>query len=724
MRLIPPGAPHRSSSSPVNPYDQPAPDELEPNEESLDELVELAEPASAIPSRLTDDQIEEITGLLRAGRRLPPYLFPHLFETAREYELAYSGKARRIDVLAETMAVPLQPVRTFGEQTDGWANMLVLGDNLQVLRRLIQMKEEGALRNPDGSDGVKLCYVDPPFASMREFFGSRNEKAYADRIAGAEFVEHLRRRLILIRELLTDDGSLFVHLDTRKVHYIKVVLDEIFGEGHFRNEIIWQRTSAHNDTHGYGANYDSILYYSRGAEVVWNVGYHQYSDRQLARYRSTVKGERPFADFDLTQAGLRKGSSGQPWRGYDPGAKGNHWKFDLATLEQMDREGRVYWPKGGGFPRMKRYLDEARGVPLQAVWTDIPPVNSQAKERVGYPTQKPIALLDRIVSASSNPGDIVLDAFVGSGTTLIAAQALDRRWIGVDCGKYATYVAQARLLRQAGKKAPAHTFTLYNAGLYDYRSIRDLPWLEYLDFVLQLFQCRRHEETIGGVPFQGFLGDDRVLVYNFKDHPDAKIGRPFVEDLASLCRGRLGSRCFIVAPALAVEPYEDYLDVEDIRFFFLRIPYSIIAELHKRAFSELRQPTSAAAANAPIDSFGFDFIQTPRVECRYETDREDFTVGITAFESDAFSAAPSQEDIANLAMVMVDFSYEEVFDLDAVYFAEDLAHDGWRLRIPTDKVGKQLMLVYVDVFGNEHREVKTPTAFAEPARKARARAIS
>src|SRR2546430_945017 len=121
-------------------------------------------PASATTSRLTDEQIEEIASLLRGGRRLPPYLFPHLFEAAREYELAYSGKARRIDVLAETMAVPLQPVRTFGPDRGGWSNMLVSGDNLQVLRRLIQLKAQGLLRNDDGSDGVRLCYIDPPFA--------------------------------------------------------------------------------------------------------------------------------------------------------------------------------------------------------------------------------------------------------------------------------------------------------------------------------------------------------------------------------------------------------------------------------------------------------------------------------------------------------------------------------------------------------------------------------
>ncbi len=555
-------------------------------------------------SRLTESQIEEITKLLRAGRQLPSYLFPHLFETAREYELSYTGKARRIDVLAETMAVPLQPVRTFGSDLSGWSNMLILGDNLQVLRHLLTMKEVGGMRNPDGSDGVRLCYIDPPFASQREFTGTRNERAYIDRVVGAEFVEHLRRRLILIRELLTDDGALFVHMDTRKVHYIKVVLDEVFGESNFQNEIIWKRTSAHSGARRFGAVHDTLLFYSRSDSYIWNQHFQAYGAQYVAEFYTHVDSEnRRWRRSDLTGAGVRHGETGRIWRGLDVTSKGRHWAYPPSELDLMDAAGKIHWPeKEGGMPMLKRYFKDQKGIPAQDVWTDIKPIHNLGVERTGYPTQKPVALVQRIIEAASRPGDIVLDAFVGSGTTLVGAETLPkhRRWIGIDTGKFAIYLTQARLLRHAGKKAPERPFTLYNAGLYDYASLRDLPWQEYLDFVLHLFQCRRAEESIGGVSFQGFLGDHRVLVYPFQQHPGAKIGRAFVKDLAALCRGRLGERCFIVAPALAIEPYEDYLEVDGTRFFFLRIPYSVIAEVHRRVFSELRQPTSEAAANVPV----------------------------------------------------------------------------------------------------------------------------
>ena len=483
--------------------DLPAPHELDAIPVAEGDTETLA-PASSTTSRLTDAQIQEITALLRAGRQLPPYLFPHLFETARDYELAYAGKARRIDVIAETMAVPLQPVRTFSTATDqDWADMLVLGDNLQVLRRLIQLKEQGKLRNADGSDGIRLCYIDPPFASEREFVGSRNERAYTDRVAGAEFVEHLRRRLILIRELLANDGMLYVHLDVRKVHYVKVVLDEIFGEGAFRNEVIWKRTSAHNDAkqgaRHLGRVHDSILMYSASEQFVWNPPHLAHDKDYIAKhyqYREKKSGRR-YGLWDITGPG--GAAKGNPR--YEIFGMTKYWRYSRENMMKKIAAGRVIQPSPGAIPREIRYLDESSGVPVGSIWTDINPINSQAIEDSGYPTQKPIELMKRIINISTNEGDLVLDCFCGSGTTLIAASQLNRRWIGVDAGKFGIYVTQARLLRLAGKKPPECPFTLYNAGLYDYKAVRDLPWDKYAEFVLQLFQCHPEQETM--CPFRG-----------------------------------------------------------------------------------------------------------------------------------------------------------------------------------------------------------------------------
>jgi hypothetical protein len=199
--------------------------------------------------------------------------------------------------------------------------------------------------------------------------------------------------------------------------------------------------------------------------------------------------------------------------------------------------------------------------------------------------------LDRLITASSNEGDLVLDCFLGSGTTAVAAEDLKRRWIGVDCGKFAIYTAQARLLRLR-EKGQDPAFTTFNAGLYDYQALRALDWDDFRSFALALFQCRDEPHDVGGFRFDGIFQDDPVNVFNFKAHgKNVKIGRSYLEDLVAVSGAHLGERCFIIAPALSVDPYEDYLDVGPTRFFFLRIPYSVIAELHKRAFRR-RQGTT------------------------------------------------------------------------------------------------------------------------------------
>ncbi len=629
------------------------------------------------PHGLTDGQIEQVVSTLRAGQRLPPHLFPHLFQAPKEYELTYAGKARRADVLADTMSVPLQAVRTYGSarEADGWTNMLIFGDNLQVLRRLVDLKRAGELRNADGTDGVRLCYIDPPFATRRDFQGDRGEKAYQDRVAGAEFIEFLRRRLILIHELLADDGALYVHLDGKKAHYVKVVLDEIFGENNFRNELIWHyKFRLMQSTRIFNRKHDNILFYAKSARTQLRPVSEEWTRESIIATRKQA---------------IYEDETGREWI-WMPGGKGNS-------------------------KNKKKYLDEIilEGKALSDVW-DMPILNSGAKEDTGFPTQKPEALIQRIVTASSSPGDIVLDCFAGSGTTLAVASAMadgPRRWIGVDVGKYATYVSQARLMRQLSDNG-RNSFTLYNAGLYDYKALRDLPWDDYRSFVLTLFQCRLGRFKISGVQFDGRMGTHPVLVYDFNKAPGAKVGVPFLQDLVRLCGPGLGERCFIIAPALQVEPYEDHVDVGGTRFFFLRIPYSVIAELHRRSFSELRQAKSSDTLNALIDSVGFDFIQPPHVELRLTEEGSYGVVKLVDFESEAYSAGPSSSNMQDLAMVLVDLAYDgDIFDVDLVAYSEELSKSGYEIRLPLETAGELLMLVFVDVYGNELKQVVQPREF-------------
>lgn len=379
-------------------------------------------------------------------------------------------------------------------------NTLFYGDNLPILRDYIA----------DGS--VDLVYLDPPFNSNRTYnvlFRQESGQEAESQIAAfedtwhwnqaAEFtyfqlIEHapahvaqmigalrgfigdnqmlaylvmMAARLVELHRVLKPTGSLYLHCDPTASHYLKIVMDAIFGPQHFRSEIVWKRTTAHSAAKRWGPAHDVLLYYSRSNTYVWNNIYQPYSEEYLdSKYRyHDDKGQ--FRIDNLTGPGTRNGSSGEGWRGHEIRNKGMHWKVNRGVVESLvgkaeadkmttqekldllDKHGYIYWPKGGeGFPAFKRYLGQ--GLSVQDVITDIPPINSQAAERLGYPTQKPLALLERIIQASSNPGDLVLDPFCGCGTTIAAAQKLGRRWVGIDVTHLSISLQKYRLKEMFG----------------------------------------------------------------------------------------------------------------------------------------------------------------------------------------------------------------------------------------------------------------------------------
>jgi len=635
--------------------------------------------------KLSEQEIGRIVSLLKEGNPLPDDYKGILFDTKKEYELIYADKEREEDILADTMAVPLQKVKTFrnGKDGNGWTNILIFGDNLQVLKTLLQMKQEGKLKNADGTPGVRLVYIDPPFATRQEFRGSQDQKAYQDKIAGARFLEFLRKRLVFLRELLSEDGSIYVHLDWKKGHYVKTIMDEVFGENNFRREIIWTLKGAagyKSLANSFVRGHDTILYYSKTENPIFNKEYLPYNEAQLKRFTEDAEGR----------------------------------KFKTITKDKVI------------------YLDEAKGVPITDVWTDIASFQTvvNSPEITGYPTQKPEALLERIIKASSNPGDLVLDCFAGSGTTLAVAEKLGRRWIGVDCGKLAIYTMQKRLLNIAESKdlenpkkkygRPCKPFTLYNAGLYDYKIVKELPWEQYRDFALKLFQCRDSKHEISKIELDGYLGADSVMVFNYKKHKDTMMDHGFIDDLHKYLGDKIGRRFFIIAPAASVQFLEDYIEKGKTRYFILRIPYSIIEEIHNRGFSKIKQPVSEMDVNDTVDAVGFDFIQTPTVECRYFLDKpkkidlfnqntKECVIKIEKFESKVISRKPLEfANLETLSMVMLDYDFDgEVFNLDEVFYADDLKKNGYEVRFAEDKVKGQIMVIYIDIFGNEKREIKT-----------------
>ncbi|HEY0794715.1 MAG TPA: site-specific DNA-methyltransferase, partial [Acidisarcina sp.] len=373
-------------------------------------------------------------------------------------------------------------------------NQLYYGDNYEVLQRYVK------------DESVDLIYLDPPFNSRQDYNvlfaekdGSRSSsqfRAFEDtwewnidaersyeliverggRVADAmrafrtflgasdvmAYLAMMAPRLVELRRVLKEDGSIYLHCDPTASHYIKMLMDAVFGPQFFKNEIIWKRTFSHGSSKRYGPIHDVILFYSRGPRLNWtsprldiDAAYVEKHFRQI----DEPSGRR-FAAISLTGSGVRNGESGKPWRDVDPTRVKRHWALPgkvlqaigvedgsvQARLDALDKKGLVFWPsKKDGTPRLKWFADELGGAAVSDIWVDIPPISAHAAERLGYPTQKPEALLRRVIEASSNEGDLVLDPFCGCGTTVQVAQRLNRRWIGIDITHLAIGLIKKRL---------------------------------------------------------------------------------------------------------------------------------------------------------------------------------------------------------------------------------------------------------------------------------------
>ena len=292
------------------------------------------------------------------------------------------------------------------------------------------------------------------------------QKAYRDTWGRGldSYLQWFYEAVILLHELVAEDGAAYVHLDWHVVHYAKAVLDEVFGGEQFQNQIVWPRTNPQKTRNGFGRVHDAILFYTKSQNFAWNPQLRPLSEKHLERHYRREDGQgRRYDVAELTAPGTTKGPSGQPWRGFDVASLGRHWRMSPEKLDELDKRGQIYWPPKGGFPRLIRYLDEVVGTTVGDVWDDVSPLNMVARERLDYPTQKPEALLERVIKASSNEGDLVLDCFVGSGTTAAVAEKLNRRWIACDLGRFAIHTTRKRLLGIAGVKP----FVVQNLGKYE-----------------------------------------------------------------------------------------------------------------------------------------------------------------------------------------------------------------------------------------------------------------
>lgn len=545
---------------------------------------------------LTETEQRDLFTLIQQGKPLPEKYRFILFEDKREVELLWNGKTR--DVC--TTVLPFQTLEHIdeprtgtqaqpglfdprGRQQSGWTNKLIWGDNKLILSSL----KAGALRQQiEDAGGLKLIYIDPPFDVGADFsmdieIGGESfhkEPTLLEQIAyrdtwgrGADsFIAMIYERLILMKDLLAADGSIYVHCDWRMVGALRVVLEEVFA--HVENVVSWKRSALAASVKTQWRNsQDFILYFSKSGQHTFNPQFGEYSESSKQHY--SHKDDRGvFQPVPLLASGRSKGETGAIWRGIDPnklGKNGMHWLKKPSVLDDLDAKGLVYWPiKEGGSPRLKYYEDEAKGVYVSDFWDDIDVINSMADEYQNYNTQKPEALLERIIRASSNPGDLVADFFVGSGTTAAVAEKLGRKWIATDLGKFGVHTTRKRLIGVQREKKTANqdfcAFEVLNLGRYERQAYLNVGGrltgsqkeaalarkeTEFRDLILRAYKATPFGGGEGAATAaqDGFFHgarNGRLVVIGPINLP---VGRLFVEEVITECRKRGASRVDVLA---------------------------------------------------------------------------------------------------------------------------------------------------------------------------------
>ncbi len=548
--------------------------------------------------RLTEQEQREIIRFIEADKPLPDKYRFLLFDEKREVELVWNGKTndvcnivlpfQTIEQVDEPRAekqkdtqLQMELFDTRGRQLKGWTNKLIWGDNKLILSSL----KNGPMREEiEKQGGLKLIYIDPPFDVGADFsmdieiggdtFTKKpnilEEIAYRDTWGkGADsFISMIYERLVLMRDLLAEDGSIYVHCDWHIGHSIKLVIDELFGVNNFKNHIAWKRSTPRGNAHKkFPELTDFILFYTKGDNNIWNDQYTQYRDEYVEKYYCYKDGKTGKIFQPTSLLGHTGVNPVYEWRGIS-----KPWRYPMHRLEELDAEGKLYWPERGGIPRLKRFLDDQKGVPVQSLWDDIPTVNSQALEDTSYATQKPEALLERIIKASSNEDDLVADFFCGSGTTAAVAEKLGRKWIVSDLGKFAIHTTRKRMIGvQRQLKADGRdyrAFEILNLGKYERQhyiginpNLREAEQQQqlaekekaFLELILKAYQA---EKIDGFATFHGKKAGRMVSVGPI----NLPVTRLFVEEVILECRKKYITRVDILGFEFEMGLFPNVLD--------------------------------------------------------------------------------------------------------------------------------------------------------------------
>lgn len=637
--------------------------------------------------------------------------------------IEYAGKRPESVILAQAAitggAAPLQIVRSFGETKDNeWRNMIVQGDNLQFLKTCYLNQDPLIKDKVKGK--VKLIYIDPPFGTGDEYGGKNGEMSYSAKLMGAEYIEALRERLIYLREILCNDGTIFVRIDYHFGHYLKIVLDEIFGKDNFQNEIVIRRGYVtKSKTNRFLTGTDSLFFYSKRDQYKFN-GVEVKREKNERKWRSLeMPGERLTYEKQVRYA---FGKALLP-------PKGQHWGLSQKKIEELIAKGearlnnRKYINLQG--EKVDGMLEFLTGPykKLDSNWTDIQ--SYTIPSRWNYPTENSESLLERVITSCADKDDLVLDCFAGSGTTAAVAEKLDRRWIMCDFGKHSIYTMQKRIWNIASSKKlgqdakknekysqPPKPFSIISAGAYDFSRIMNLRKNKgaYINFVLGLFGIARDEKDyslkykLSNIYAE--KNNNPVEVYPVWEDDylrDIKIDEDYLKEIIVATVGRFKGDYYIVTPESCTIITDTTLknsNNEDVNFKLLKFPYKVLEDISRHLQIE-EQPSSQEGINKLISSTAFYFNEDIKI------DIEKIIGGfrIKQFKTEILDKSKKRfEGLEGLSMLLIDKNYNgQVFNIDLAIYKKEISEEGI---VKIENLTENSYLVAIDKHGNESKITK------------------
>jgi DNA modification methylase len=660
--------------------------------------------------------------------------------------IEYAGKRPESVILAQAAitggAAPLQIVRSFGETKDNeWRNMIVQGDNLQFLKTCYL--NQGPLIKDKVKGKVKLIYIDPPFGTGDEYGGRNGEMSYSAKLMGAEYIEALRERLIYLRELLSNDGSIFVRLDYHFVHYIKIIMDEVFGKNNFRNEIFVNRTSRlKNEGKRYYTSLDSVLFYSK-TDIYY---FEQQKKEESFEIELTMENgiqndnivsflKNNFKEIDILVRKNKISLKNQKWvemhasskkekndpimvfgeKYYPPKKRRWMWK-NQDVIRQMEVNNWIRINKKNNLPELKRTWKY-----FGTDWSDI----NGYSQMYNYPTENSEELLERIILSASKNNDLILDSFAGSGSTAAVAEKLGRRWIMCDFGKHAIYTMQKRIwniasskkLGQDAKKNEKYnqspqSFSIISAGAYDFSRIMNLRKNKdaYINFVLGLFSIARDEKDYS-------LKYKLSNIYTEKDNNpvevypvweddylrEIKIDEDYLKEIIVATGGRLKGDYYIVTPESCTVITDTTLknsNNEDVNFKLLKFPYKVLEDISRHLQIE-EQPSSQEDINKLISSTAFYFNE----DIKIEVERLSGEFRILQFKTEILDKSKKRfEGLKGLSMLLIDKNYDgQIFNMNVAIYKKEISEEGV---VKIENLTENSYLIAIDKHGNESKITK------------------